>query len=103
MKRTLEFPDIDSKLSVASVQDDEPPGETCQVVLGTELSSWQENGGDEVWASVLNAIPQNGGFMIAESTPKHHGDQLHMLCMDADRPDSKWDGLYPWTMVKKQH
>lgn len=103
MKRTLEFPDIDSKLSVASVQDDEPlRGETCQVVLGTELSSWQENGGDEVWASVLNAIPQNGGFMIAESTPKHHGDQLHMLCMDADRPDSKWMKVFiPWTMVKE--
>ena len=90
VQRTLEFPDIDSKLDVASVQDDEPlRGETVQVALGTEVSSWSEEGGDEVWASILNAVPENGGFFIAESTPKHHGDQLHMLCMDADRPDSK--------------
>ena len=103
LKRTLEFPKIDSKLSVASVQDDEPlRGETCQVVLGTELSSWQEEGGDEVWASVLNSIPQNGGFMIAESTPKHHGDQLHMLCIDSERVDSKWMKVFiPWTMIKE--
>tara|TARA_R100001443_G_scaffold8698_1_gene18123 strand:+ start:14976 stop:16598 length:1623 start_codon:yes stop_codon:yes gene_type:complete len=103
IQRTLEFPEIDSKLDVASVQDDEPlRGETVQVVLGTELSSWQENGGDEVWASVLNAVPEDGGFFIAESTPKHHGDQLHMLCMDAEKPDSKWMKVFiPWTMVKE--
>ena len=101
--RTLEFPEIDSKLDVASVQDDEPlRGETVQVALGTELSSWNENGGDEVWASILNAVPENGGFFIAESTPKHHGDQLHMLCMDSERPDSKWLKVFiPWTMVKE--
>ena len=101
LQRTLEFPDIDSKLDVASVQDDEPlRGETVQVVLGTELSSWQEEGGDEVWASVLNAVPEDGGFFVAESTPKHHGDQLHMLCMASERPDSKWMKVFiPWTMI----
>lgn len=101
VQRTLEFTDIDSKLDIASVQDDEPlRGETVQVALGTEVSSWSEEGGDEVWASILNAVPDNGGFFIAESTPKHHGDQLHMLCLDAEKPDSKWMKVFiPWTMV----
>ena len=101
LQRTLEFQDIDSKLDIASVQDDEPlRGETVQMVLGTELSSWQESGGGEVWASVLNAVPEDGGFFIAESTPKHHGDQLHMLCMDSEKSDSKWLKVFiPWTMV----
>ena len=103
VKKTLQFPDIDSKLDIASVQDDEPlRGETVQVVLGTELSSWQENGGDDVWASVLNAVPEDGGFFMAESTPKHHGDQLHMLCMDSEKPDSKWNKVFiPWTMIQE--
>ena len=101
LQRTLEFQDIDSKLDIASCQDDEPlRGETVQMVLGTELSSWQEAGGGEVWASVLNAVPEDGGFFIAESTPKHHGDQLHMLCMDSAKSDSKWLKVcIPWTMV----
>ena len=101
LQRTLEFQDIDSKLDIASCQDDEPlRGETVQMVLGTELSSWQEAGGGEVWASVLNAVPEDGGFFIAESTPKHHGDQLHMLCMDSEKSDSKWLKVFiPWTMV----
>ena len=103
LQRTLEFQDIDSKLDIASVQDDEPlRGETVQMVLGTELSSWQESGGGEVWASVLNAVPEDGGFFIAESTPKHHGDQLHMLCMDAEKSDSKWLKVFiAWTMVNE--
>jgi len=99
--KSLQFPQIDSKLDVASCQDDEPlRGETVQVALGTEISSWAATGGDEVWASILNAVPENGGFFMAESTPKHHGDQLHMLCLDSEKPDSKWLKVFlPWTAV----
>jgi len=103
LKRTLEFPGLDSKMTVASVRDEEPlRGDTVQVLLATEVSSWEENAGPEAWASALNAVPRAGGFVIAESTPKYHGDQLHLLCTEAETPGSRWLKVFiPWTMVEE--
>ena len=101
LKRTLEFPELDSRMVVASVNDEEPlRGETVQVLMATEISKWSEVAGPDAWTSALNAVPSNGGFVIAESTPSYHGDQLHELCMDAENPHSKWMKVFvPWTMV----
>jgi hypothetical protein len=103
LKRTLEFPQLDSKMTIASVRDEEPlRGDTVQVLLATEVSSWEENGGPEAWTSALNAVPRDGGFVIAESTPKYHGDQLHVLCNDAEQPGSRWLKVFiPWTLVEE--
>ena len=82
LKRTLEFPGIDSRL------------------LATEISSWAENLGADAWTSALNAVSDDGGIVFAESTPKFHGDQMHLISMDSDTPDSKWLKIFiPWTMV----
>lgn len=103
LKRTLEFPVLDSRMVVASVKDEEPlRGDTVQVLLATEISKWSETAGPDAWTSALNAVPGAGGFVIAESTPSYHGDQLHEICMDAENPHSKWFKVFiPWTMVQE--
>ena len=103
LKRTLEFPGLDSKMVVASVKDEEPlRGETVQVLMATEISAWSEIAGPEAWTSALNAVPGDGGFVIAESTPRYHGDQLHELCLDSENPHSKWMKVFvPWTFVNE--
>ncbi len=102
LKRTLEFPSIDSRLTVDTVRGEEPlRGETIQVLLATEISSWAENLGADAWTAALNAVADDGGIVFAESTPKFHGDQMHQISMDADTPDSKWLKVFiPWTMVE---
>lgn len=103
LKRWLEFPDIDSKLTVASVQDDEPlRGKTAQFVLATEVSSPQWAQKQDAWAAILNAVPDpsEGGMIVAESTPRHFGDQLHHLLQESEDPSSPWMSVFiPWTMV----
>lgn len=103
LKRTLEFPVLDSRMVVASVKDEEPlRGETVQVLMATEISKWSETAGPDAWTSALNAVPSDGGFVIGESTPSYHGDQLHELCMEAENPHSKWFKVFiPWTMVNE--
>lgn len=101
--KTLEFPKLESRLDVASVADDEPlRGDTIQVLLATELSSWADEGGDDAWVSARNAVPGDGGLIIAESTPKYEGDQLHAVCLESEQPGSKWLTLFiPWTMISE--
>ena len=103
LKRTLEFPVLDSRMVIASVKDEEPlRGETVQVLLATEISKWSDTAGPDAWTSALNAVPSNSGFVIAESTPSYHGDQLHEICLDAEKPHSKWLKVFiPWTMVSE--
>ena len=106
LKRTLEFPREgggDSFLTTASTKDDEPlRGDTAQVVLATEISSWGGKQGEEAWASVLNAVPEEGGIVFAESTPKYFGDQLHKIFEDSHIQGSKWLSVFiPWTLVEE--
>ena len=101
VKRTLEFPHIDSRIDIASVQDDEPlRGDTVQVLLATEISSWADAAGEDAWISARNAVPDKGGFILGESTPKHLNDQLHQVCKESELPNSKWLKCFiPWTMI----
>ncbi len=105
LKRLLEFPDRDSLLSVASVQDDEPlRGDTAQVVLATEISAKQWEQRQDAWISILNAVPgpEEGGLLFAESTPRRFGDQLHLTLQEAQEPGSRWLPVFiPWTMIKQ--
>ncbi len=103
VKRTLEFPRIDSRIDIASVQDDEPlRGDTIQVLLATEVSSWADAAGEDAWISARNAVPDKGGFIMAESTPRHLDDQLHLVCKEAERPNSQWLKCFiPWTMIEE--
>jgi hypothetical protein len=103
LKRSLELPDIDSKLDIASVKDDEPlRGSTgIQALLTTEISSWAEEAGENAWVSTLSNVPKDEGFVVAESTPKHRDDQLHKLWVQSDDPDSKWQKVFaPWTFFE---
>jgi len=101
LKRSLELPELDSTITIESVKSDEPlRGNTVQFLLATEISSWSDTAGPEAWASALSAVSDDGGFVIGESTPKYHGDELHQVCMDAESPDSKWIKVFiPWTLV----
>lgn len=103
LKRQLEIPSLDSRLEIAGVKDEEPlRGETVQVLLATEIASWSGNAGPEAWASALSTVSDDYGFVIGESTPKHHGDELHQVCMDAERPGSRWVKVFiPWTMINE--
>ena len=101
VKRTLEFPRLDSRIDVASVRDSEPlRGDTVQILLATELSSWLDSAGEDAWISARNAVPDVGGFILAESTPRHLDDQLHQVVKEAEMPNSKWHKIFiPWTMI----
>ena len=106
LKRTLEIPREDggdSLLTTASIKDDEPlRGDTAQVVLATEISSWKGRAGEDAWTSVLNAVPEDGGIIFGESTPKYYGDQLHKVFEDSKRAGSKWLSVFiPWTFVSE--
>jgi hypothetical protein len=49
---------------------------------------------------VLSNVPKDEGFVVGESTPKHSGDQLHILWKESDLPESKWLKVFvPWTHV----
>jgi hypothetical protein len=99
--KTLEFPKLDSRLDVAAVKDDEPlRGDTIQILLATELSSWADVGGDDAWVAARNAVPSKNGLIIAESTPRYEGDQLHSVIEESELPGSKWMTLFiPWTLI----
>lgn len=123
VKRTIECPDIDSVLSVASVgQDDPARGFTgLHALLATEICKWgkverskgtvvrtvsdEENQGFEAegaaaWTALLSNIPEECGFVVAESTPLHNGDELHKVWESAG-PDSPWIKCFiPWTMIR---
>ncbi len=101
--KTLEFPKLESRLDVAAVKDDEPlRGDTIQVLLATELSSWADVGGDDAWVAARNAVPGDGGLIIAESTPRYEGGQLHSVIEESEMPGSKWMTLFiPWTLISE--
>lgn len=101
-KRSLELPDLDSAVDFYSVKDDEPlRGNTVQVLLATEISSWGALAGPDAWTSALNAVSDEGGFVIGESTPKHFGDELHQVCVESEVPGSRWLKVFiPWTKVE---
>jgi len=102
LKRTLEFPDHDARLTIHSVRDDEPlRGDTCQMLLATEISSWLEGASDDAWTSARNAVSDDGGFLIAESTPRFHGDPLHQVWQEGTMPGNRWVRLFiPWTFIE---
>ena len=101
-KRRLVLPGLDSSVDFYSVKDDEPMrGETVQVLIATEISSWAAAGAPEAWTAALNAVSDEGGFVIGESTPRSFGDELHLIAQEADTGSSRWLKVFiPWTMVR---
>lgn len=96
--KTIEFPDLDSKLLIESARGEEPfRGETLHILFADEISTYPR--GDEVWAAALSAVPdpQDGGFVMAASTPHHYGDAMHKLVQEAQKPASPWHFVFiPW-------
>jgi hypothetical protein len=103
VKTYLEFPSIDSRFTIETVRGEEPlRGDTVQVLLASEVALWSETAGPDAWTAALNAVPLDSGFVIAESTPHHFGDQLQKLVMESEQPGSKWLKVFiPWTMVEE--
>lgn len=101
VERSIDIPTLDSVMSLATAgQDDPGRGFTgLQALLATEICKWKS---PDTWTAVLNNLPQRGAFVVAESTPLHHGDELQRLWKDADNPDSRWSKVFvPWTMVEE--
>jgi hypothetical protein len=101
LKRTLEFPDLDSKMTVHSVKDEEPlRGGAARVVIATEIAFWLDSRASAAWVAARNAVPEYGGLLIAESTPNFEGDPLHRVWAEAHMPDSPWIHVFiPWTAI----
>ncbi len=108
LKRTLEFADRDSYLNIASVGEDDPgrgyTGIHC--LVATEICKWGAVAGPDAWTSLLSTIPdpdptsEEDAFVVAESTPRNHGDELQKLYERAREPDSPWLTCFqPWTIV----
>ncbi len=99
VERSIDIPGLDSWMSLATAgQSDPARGFTgIQFLLATEISSWKS---PDTWTSVLSNLPQTGAFVVAESTPLHHGDQLQRIWEEADQADSPWLKCFlPWTHV----
>lgn len=96
LTNSLEFPDLDSAVLVEAARGEEPfRGQTLQVFLADEIAAWDN--ADSVWASALNAVPDEGSLVMAISTPHHYGDAMHTLCQGSLRPGSKWIYVFtPW-------
>lgn len=101
MTNSLIFDDIRSQLLLTSAQSDEPlRGDTVQMMFADEISSWGKEGSDAAWTASRNAVPDEGGFIFAASTPKGYGDALHKLWQEADEPGSRWAKIFiPWTEI----
>jgi hypothetical protein len=104
LKRWLEFPDLDSRLMIGSVRDAEPfRGDTIQFMVCTEVSApqWQAHG-ENAMTAALNAVPDENGMVVAESTPRAHGDPLHELVQESQDPYARWLTVFiPWTMLSE--
>lgn len=91
IRSRLAFEAIESNLYLSSVRADEPyRGETVNWLLADEISSWAAVAGESAWVAARNAVPEQGGFIFALSTPKGYGDQLHQLWEEAEHPDARW-------------
>lgn len=106
LKRSLEFPELDSWMTVESVGADEPfRGEQLSAGLATEICKWNERSSaaaDDAWVAMRNAVSEEGGILFAESTPSHFGDPMHGVFQEAERPDSPWIKVFvPWTMIDR--
>ena len=101
MTNSLEFPDLDSVLLVEAARAEEPfRGTTLQLLLADEIAAWPN--AESVWASALNAVPDEGALVMAISTPHHYGDAMHTLCTNAQKPGSKWLYVFtPWTQLSE--
>ena len=101
--KSLEFPDLDSKVLIESARGEEPfRGETLHALFADEISTYPK--GDEVWAAALSAVPDpsDGGFVMAASTPHHYGDAMHKLVQEAQKPESPWHFLFiPWMLMSE--
>lgn len=101
VERSIDLPGQDSLLSLATAGSKDPArGFTgLQFLLATEVSSWESA---DTWTAVLSNLPQRGAFVVAESTPLHHGDQLQRIWKEADEADSPWFKVFtPWTMMNE--
>jgi hypothetical protein len=100
---SLIFDEIRSQLLLTSAQSDEPlRGDTVQMMFADEISSWGKEGSDSAWTASRNAVPDEGGFIFAASTPKGYGDALHRLWQEADDPGSRWSKIFiPWTEIEE--
>lgn len=76
-KYEMSFPAIDSRILVTA-GDNAGRGLTLHNVLASELAMWEKP--DEMMASLLNAVPVDGHFII-ESTPKGVGNLFHRMWM----------------------
>ncbi|MFA6133973.1 MAG: hypothetical protein WC869_08175 [Phycisphaerae bacterium] len=108
LKRSLEFPReyplIKSHMSLAGVLDDEPlRGDMgVQVLVASEIAFWVEGRAEGAWVAARNAVPDEGGFIIAESTPNFRGDPMDLVCQESRAPYSKWLYVFlPWTITRE--
>ena len=106
LKRSLEFPDIDSWMTIESVGADEPfRGEGLSAGLATEICKWNERSdalAERAWVAMRNAVSEDGGILFAESTPSHFGDPMNAVFNEAEQPDSPWIKVFiPWTMIDR--
>lgn len=101
----LEFPELGSNLVVDSAYSDDPfRGYTLQALFADEISSYRR--GSDVWAAALSAIPspEEGGFVMAASTPKHYGDEMYLLVEESHKPDSPWHFCFiPWFQIMEYY
>lgn len=101
LKLTMEFPGVNGEYTVHSVRDEDPlRGDAVHFLIADELSSWMQIGAEDAWVAARSAVPEDGGMIVAVSTPKYDGDPHQLVWREAEEPGSKWiQGFIPWTAI----
>ena len=94
--RYMAFPH-DSTLSVRPATDTEAGrAMTLHRLHASELAFWGEHARD-TWISLLQAVPQDSGEVVVESTAKGAGGLFHELWELAETGETGWISIFlPW-------
>lgn len=87
---------LNSELSVETAMDAAAGrGSTVQAVHASELGFWENP--EEVWISLMQAVPDFGSEVIIESTANGVGNFFHQMWEDAVAGDSSFLPIFlPW-------
>lgn len=95
-KRELYWEDINSSMYVGSAEvEDTGRGETINNLHLTEIPSWKNP--EDLLSAVLEAVPDDDGFVCLESTAKGVGNFFHTTWLEAVKGTSNYHSTFsPW-------
>lgn len=87
---------LDSAIRVETAKDVKAGRSlTVQALHASEIAFWEN--ADDVWISVMQAVPTDGSEVIVESTANGVGNRFHRMWLAAEAGGSGWLAIFlPW-------